>query len=139
LVVKSGSRLRTFELSGAVHALASGELSDGGHEIFFESADGKSRSAVTTVRIAFDNAAPMASIDQRGVLEPDDAGHVHLSGVVPLGSRVSLGGQALEVDVAGRFAASASPGQEDSGVALRVEHPRAGLHYYVRRLSGEGP
>jgi hypothetical protein len=52
---------------------------------------------------------------------------------------VSLEGQPLTVDFSGRFAASAVPKEQDSGVALRVEHPRAGLHYYVRRFDGVDP
>jgi hypothetical protein len=138
MVIKSGSRLRTLEAVGGAASLASGELGDGQHEVFFESVDGRSRTQVTRLSIAFDNAAPMASIDQQGDVAPDDAGHVHLTGVVPLGSRVSLEGQALKVDGVGRFSASAVPGVADSAVSLRVEHPRAGLHYYVRRVQGAG-
>lgn len=138
MVVRSGSRLRTVEASGGVATFSSGDLSDGAHAIFFESPDGRTRSAVTTLNINFDNAAPMASIDQRGDVAPDGAGQVRLSGVVPLGSRVSLAGQALALDAGGRFEASAQPTDADAAVALRVEHPRAGLHYYVRRIEGMG-
>ena len=137
-VVRSGSRLRTFDAVAGAAALSSGELTDGVHAIFFESLDGRTRSPMTTLAISFDNAAPMASIDQRGEVARDGSGQVRLSGVVPLGSRVSLAGQALALDAGGRFEASALPGQADAAVSLRVEHPRAGLHYYVRRIEGAG-
>jgi hypothetical protein len=137
MTVKNGSRTRTYELRGDSHTLASGEIGDGTYEIALESA-GKTLSS-TVLRIAFDNAAPMASLDQQGTLLRDDAGHVHLSGVVPLGSEVSLEGQALTVDIVGRFAASASPSKHDSGVALRVAHPHAGIHYYLRQVDESGP
>lgn len=138
VVVRSGSRLRTLDAPGGAATFASGELTDGLHEVFFESLDGRTRSPVTRLAISFDNAAPMASFDQRGSVAPDDAGAVMLSGVVPLGSRVSLSGQALPLDPGGRFEVKAQPGESDAAVALRVEHPRAGLHYYVRRIEGAG-
>ncbi len=138
VVVRSGSRLRTFDAVAGAAALSSGELTDGVHAIFFESLDGRTRSPITTLSIAFDNAAPLASIDQRGEVARDGRGQVTLSGVVPLGSRVSLAGQALALDAGGRFEASALPGEADAAVSLRVEHPRAGLHYYVRRIEGAG-
>jgi hypothetical protein len=138
VVVRSGSRLRTFDAVAGAAALPSGDLTDGVHTIFFESLDGRTRSPMTTLSISFDNAAPLASIDQRGEVARDGSGQVRLSGVVPLGSHVSLAGQALEIDAGGRFEASTSPGQADAAVSLRVEHPRAGLHYYVRRIEGAG-
>ncbi len=138
MIVRSGSRLRTVEAAGGMATFSSGDLTDGAHAIFFESSDGRTRSEVTTLKIAFDNAAPVASIDQRGAVAPDGRGQVHLSGVVPLGSRVSFAGQALALDAGGRFVASAQPTQADAAVSLRVEHPRAGLHYYVRRIEGLG-
>jgi hypothetical protein len=137
VIVRNGSRTRTYELRGNAYTLSSGEIGDGTYEIALE---GSGKVIPSTIlRIAFDNAAPMASLDQRGALLRDDAGHVHLSGVVPLGSDVSLEGQALTVDVVGRFAASALPSKNDSGVALRVAHPHAGIHYYVRHVAEGGP
>lgn len=136
VVVQSGERMRTYEGEGNSVKIVSGQLEDGEHEMFLETLDGKIRSPKTTLRIAFDNAAPTASFDQRGMLERDASGRALVSGVVPQGARVSLEGQALTVDPSGRFSGEAVV---DSGgaVSLRVEHPHAGLHYYVRQVAGE--
>jgi hypothetical protein len=137
VVVQSGSRMRTYEGDGNSVKIVSGQLEDGEHSVFLETLDGKVRSPTTTLRIAFDNAAPTASFDQRGKLERDAEGRTHVSGIVPQGARVSLEGQALVVDAAGRFSGQALVASGEAVVALRVEHPRAGLHYYVRRVAGE--
>jgi hypothetical protein len=137
VVVQSGSRLRTYEGEGNTVKIVSGQLEDGEHTVFLETIDGKVRSPSTTLRIAFDNAAPTASFDQRGKLERDAEGRTHVSGIVPQGARVSLDGQALTVDGSGRFSGEAMVASGEGVVALRVEHPRAGLHYYLRRVAGE--
>jgi hypothetical protein len=137
VVVQSGSRLRTYEGEGNTVKIVSGQLEDGEHTVFLETIDGKVRSPSTTLRIAFDNAAPTASFDQRGKLERDADGKTHVSGIVPQGARVSLDGQALTVDGSGRFSGEAAVAIGEGVVALRVEHPRAGLHYYLRRVAGE--
>jgi hypothetical protein len=138
VVVQSGTRLRTYEGEGNSVKIVSGQLEDGVHVVFLETLDGKVKSPETTLRIAFDNAAPTASFDQRGTLERDANGHAQLSGVVPQGARVSLEGQVLVVDASGRFSGNAVVQGTDAAVALRVEHPRAGLHYYVRHVAGAG-
>ena len=137
VVVQSGSRMRTYEGEGNSVKIVSGQLEDGEHTVFLETIDGKVRSPSTTLRIAFDNAAPTASFDQRGKLERDADGKTHVSGIVPQGARVSLDGQALTVDGSGRFSGEAMVETGEGVVALRVEHPRAGLHYYLRRVAGE--
>jgi hypothetical protein len=137
VVVQSGARMRTYEGEGNSVKIVSGQLEDGVHVVFLETLDGKFKSPETTLRIAFDNAAPTASFDQRGTLERDGSGRAQLSGVVPQGARVSLEGQVLVVDASGRFSGNAVVSGADSAVALRVEHPRAGLHYYVRHVAGE--
>jgi hypothetical protein len=137
VVVQSGTRMRTYEGEGNSVKIVSGQLEDGEHVVFLETLDGKFKSPETTLRISFDNAAPTASFDQRGTLERDASGRAQLSGVVPQGARVSLEGQVLVVDASGRFSGNAVVTGNDSAVALRVEHPRAGLHYYVRHVAGE--
>jgi hypothetical protein len=49
------------------------------------------------------------------------------------GAKVSLSGQPLAVDGHGRFRGEAAPVAGDDAVAVRLEHPRTGVHYYIRR------
>ncbi len=49
------------------------------------------------------------------------------------GAKVSVGGQPIAVDAHGRFRTEASPLGGDEAVGVRLEHPRTGVHYYVRR------
>jgi hypothetical protein len=58
---------------------------------------------------------------------------VSVEGVTIDGAKVSAGGQALAVDDHGRFRAEVAPLSGDEAVVVRLEHPRTGIHYYVRR------
>ena len=66
-------------------------------------------------------------------LERPDVGAIAVDGVTVEGAKVSVGGQPLAVDVHGRFHVEAAPVDGDDAVAVRLEHPRTGIHYYVRR------
>jgi len=46
---------------------------------------------------------------------------------------VSAGGRSLTTDEHGRFQANLAPLAGDDAVVVRLEHPRTGVHYYVRR------
>ena len=85
-------------------SFASGKLADGTYGFGVEAQrDPRLRSLETTVRIAFDNAAPAAEIH-----EPDDGfepkdGKVMVSGVAVEGVKVSVGDTAIPLDAQYRF------------------------------------
>jgi hypothetical protein len=70
--------------------------------------------------------------DGARLLDPD----VEVAGVALEGSQVTVGGQRLAVDPQGRFRGRAPrPVSGVRAIAVRLEHPRSGVHYYVRRVA----
>ena len=64
--------------------------------------------------------------------EPAAPGLVAVDGVTIDGAKVSAGGRSLTVDERGRFQGTVAPLAGDEAVIVRLEHPRTGVHYYVR-------
>jgi hypothetical protein len=58
---------------------------------------------------------------------------VSVDGVTIDGAKVSAGGRSLSIDGRGRFSATVAPLSGDDAVIVRLEHPRTGIHYYVRQ------
>ena len=121
--------------------LRAGEVREGTYEWYFESSSQESgsqvaRSPKTRLVVAFDNDAPVARI-----LSPRDgttAGEkVDVRGVAIRGASVSVRGNALEVDRGGRFDSAVALPPGLTSFAIRVEHRRTGVHYYVRHLTRE--
>jgi hypothetical protein len=117
--------------------LEPGKLADGVYAVFFTALDsGGKRSKETTIAVSFDNAAPMASLQ-----EPPSSGFtpgasVRVAGVSVLGSSVSVAGQALDMDAQGRFQGEVSVAPDQRAVAIRFQHPQHGVRYYLRRAAG---
>lgn len=111
--------------------LASGTLSEGTYAWWYTTAAGQ-RSPRTTVTIRFDNAAPTAQFF-RTVSAEDPQSSIVVDGVTLPGAKISVRGNSLAVDNHGRFRGAVVPEPGDSAVAVRLEHPRTGVHYYVRR------
>ena len=113
---------------------AAGELREGTHLLHFRTQEG-ARSKVTTLEIRFDNAAPRAS-----VMRPRDGSFapgamVEVAGVALPGYRVSLQNGAIELDRQYRFSGKVVTTPARPDIALRIESPRGGVHYYVRRAA----
>ena len=132
LHVESPSGEQTFSSPDASRQLASGALAEGSYVWWFTTADGRA-SPKTTVSIRFDNAAPTAQFfAARSGAEPPPPGLVSVDGVTIDGAKVTAGGRSLPVDERGRFSAVVAPLSGDDAVVVRLEHPRTGVHYYVR-------
>lgn len=109
--------------------LVSGRVPEGRYRFFFESA-GK-RSPPTDLVVAFDNAARAASLSKPAPAGYPDGQAVVVTGVAMVGSRVTVADQPVALRADGRFRVQlADPGQ---AVAVRVSHPKSGVHYYLRR------
>jgi hypothetical protein len=90
----------------------------------------------TTLSIQFDNAAPAAYVEAGAGLVPDAAGSFTLRGAALPGSEVSVDGVRLTLDKESRFETQLRLAPGARGFGLWIKHPRAGSHYYVRRVLG---
>jgi len=81
------------------------------------------------IGIEFDNAAQSASID---AIETTN-GKVRVKGTVIESSTVSASGTPVDLDRHRRFTTELSIGPDEDGAAVRIAHPKAGIHYYVMR------
>lgn len=120
-------------LSSPEHVFKSGELADGSHAVSFRA--GTRRSRTTTIEVRFDNNAPTAS-----VTHPADRGFspgqtLEVSGVSLPSWKVSLSGGTIREEAGGRFTGSVTPTAEHPDIAVRLAHPRRGVHYYLRRAA----
>jgi hypothetical protein len=130
---------QTFPARGSTAALPAGAIAEGEYQLWFEvDGDPSTRSPDTTLRVAFDNAAPAAEVLQP--VEGQAAGDViHVAGNAVEGAAVSVEGVAIPLDAAFRFKGDVpAPGGEhkDRSVAVRIAHPTHGVHYYLRTLGG---
>lgn len=112
-------------------SLKSGELGEGNYKFWVEIPETGGRSAEARIIIDFDNAAATASIEKVQVKE---GGKVQVRGTVIVGTSVSAASAPLSLDRHQRFDAELAPDQGDDGVAIRIAHPKLGVHYYVLRL-----
>jgi hypothetical protein len=130
-------KIDEIALAASSYSFPSGKLGDGTYGFWFEVArDPRLRSLETTVRIAFDNAAPTAEIH-----EPDDGfvptdGKVVVSGVAVEGVHVSVGATTIPLDAQYRFRGEVPVAPGDRSIAIRIQHPTRGVDYYLRRIGG---
>jgi hypothetical protein len=132
----SGER-KSLHAKGPHYTLDAASLSDGTYLLQFE-ASGKTpaQSKQTRVELAFDNAAPTASIQQPSAQGFAAGSSVAITGVAVEGSRAFVGTRRLKLDAHQRFSTQLElePGQQ--AFAIRFEHPKHGIRYYMRRRQG---
>jgi hypothetical protein len=134
LHLESSAGERVLPVRTASHRLAPGVLAEGTHTWWYVTRDGV-QSPKTTVTISFDNTAPNAQFFRApSVAAP--AGSVAIDGVVVEGVKITAAGKSLAIDDRGRFRTAVSPLDGDDAVAVRLDHPQGGVHYYVRRRPG---
>ena len=133
LHIESPAGARTMRVATPRVRLPSGALAEGTHTWWYATKQG-SESRRTTVMIRFDNAAPIAQFFRAAPAQAP-AGTVPIDGVALEGAKVSAAGRALAVDDHGRFRGAVSPLPGDDAVAVRLDIPYSGVHYYVRRRS----
>jgi hypothetical protein len=134
LHLQSASGERLIPAGAARHQLASGALAEGTHTFWYTTGEGYA-SPRSTVTLRFDNTAPTAQFF-RATSAPESPDGIQVDGVTIEGAKVSASGAPLPVDDQGRFRAEVAPLPGDDAVAVRLEHPRGGVHYYIRRRSG---
>lgn len=132
LVLTQEGRTRRHAASRPRLKLPSGAVNDGQHSFRFEASGGK-RSSDSSLRVVFDNTARTAAL-----VSPPPGGFKRgatttVIGVALRGSRVQVQDQPATVTSDGRFRVQLSaPGE---AFVVRVQHPRSGIHYYVRQAA----
>ena len=121
-----------MRVPGSRYDLPSGALPEGKHTWWYAADDGK-QSPRTTVTIRFDNAAPAAQFFR---VKPAGlpGGTIAVDGIAMEDTRVTADGKPVTVDDHGRFHAVLAPLAGDTAVAVRLDPPRGGAHYYIRRV-----
>jgi hypothetical protein len=87
------------------------------------------KSEVGRIVMEFDNAAPSISIDRVAA----DGNFLRVSGSAIEGTTVSVTNVPVELDRHRRFTATLPPESDDDAPAVRIAHPKSGVHYYVVR------
>lgn len=125
------------ELAGPEHLIKSGSLGDGIHQLSFRGTARRSRT--TTIEIRFDNNAPTANLNQPEERAFAPGSSVKVEGVALEGWKVSLDGGTITRQSDGRFSGMIAPSAERPDIAVRLSHPRLGVHYYLRRAAAPSP
>jgi hypothetical protein len=90
------------------------------------------------LKIDFDNAAPAANIQQPPA-GTAVSGTTTVAGVAVDGAKVSVSGVELPLDAQFRFRDEGSAKPGETSLAIRISHPKHGVHYYLRRLQKGEP
>lgn len=130
-VQRAGGRADDTSTTRAEQTFPAGRFEDGDYTFTFRTADGRVRTAATSLKIDFDNATPAAHLDAPPPRASVESG-VTVAGTAGEGATVSVGGRALPTDRAGRFSGEASPPAGERCIAIRVAHPQRGVHYFLR-------
>jgi hypothetical protein len=117
--------------------LAAGQVPEGEHRLRFKAVGGSTAtSGETTLSVRFDNAAPSVSLRAPAATGFEPGSEVQVTGVAIADTRVSILGRAIELDRQHRFDTTVSVPGGSHAFAVRIEHPRTGVNYYVRRERG---
>lgn len=133
-LVPARGQARDFSSARPSVRVNAGALDEGTYQYYFEAAGARSRTSV--LRIDFDNAAPSAYLRQPGVRQAWQGDTLALAGAALPGSRVSVNGTPVPLDRQARFSAQLALPIAGDTVAVRLAHPRQGVHYYLRRNRG---
>jgi FecR protein len=123
----------SFESSRSSVTLESGRLGEGLHRFWFE-AQAKQRSEQGLLQVSFDYTARTAYLTSPLEGEPTQGGRARFAGGTLIGSSVRLQGAPIKLDAQGRFSANIEVPAGSGGACVRVQHPSAGIHYYIRHL-----
>jgi hypothetical protein len=129
----SGRELRV-SLDKPSHVFRAGALPEGRHELQFEAdRPGAPHSPQTTIDLRYDNASPSASLRAPSSSGFEEGPIVHVAGLALPGSQVTVFGQHLALDAQQRFAGDVALPAGTRALAVRIQHPRTGVRYYLRR------
>jgi hypothetical protein len=130
LVAADGTVIREQESKPEIR-LRSGRVREG--EYRFSLSAGNARSPETTLRVTFDDTARTAQLTEPKDLVFAPGSSVRVAGAALASSTVRVGNVPLPLGGDGRFGQSVTAPAFGRALAVRVQHPIAGVHYYVRR------
>jgi hypothetical protein len=116
--------------------LPTGSLEDGAHELVWSA--GKRSSRRARVVLQYDRAAPAASVSAPLERSFSAGQRVEVRGEAIRTFQVQLLDGTIERDGQDRFRGVRVTSARAPDIAVRLSHPRRGVHYYVRR-SAESP
>jgi hypothetical protein len=118
-------------LDEPAYAFEPGKLSEGEHVFHFQGGGRLSRR--TPVIIAFDNAAPTATLDTPPELDSSPGEAVALRGTALPGWNVRVEQQRPTLDAQGRFSLTSPWPSDRRALAVWLTHPGRETHVYLRR------
>jgi hypothetical protein len=124
---------RTQSTAGPVATLPPGALGEGAHRFSFQA--GTARSPLGSLLIAFDPAGRTAYLSAPNDRSFAAGVQTAVSGAAIAGAQVTIDGARLAVDGEGRFSAQTAVPNAADALAVRVQHPSTGIHYFLRRVS----
>lgn len=130
--LETGKQLKLSERA-PVHVFAAGALPEGRHQLQFQDPSGANKSRLTTIDLRFDNASPSASLKAPPVSGFAPSSSVHVAGIALPGAQVSVLGERFALDAQERFTGDVPLPPGTKAIAVRIQHPRTGTRYYVRR------
>ena len=126
-------KTRVLKSSSPRFSFKSGDLNEGKHRLTFQT--DSTDPEWTTLQIRFDNAAPAASLHSPRNRRFSPGENIRVSGIAIAGARVSVLGSKLRLDSQHRFSLKLNSPVDRRAVAVRIAHPRQGVHYYLRYAS----
>jgi hypothetical protein len=132
LVLARGPKTQRYPTPAPKLELRPGELAEGELRYWFEA--GAARTRESTLRIVFDNTARSAYLSEPRMGAAVTGPTVVVAGAALAKSEVSVGGHSLPLDAQGRFRGEVPVAAEEQSITVRVRHPLAGTHYYLRRI-----
>lgn len=127
-----GDLLREPVKNGEV-LLRSGRVREGDYRFMFVHEG--ARSPETALRIELDDSARTAQLTEPKAGAFTAGGQVRVAGAALLRSTVRVGERTLPLSKSGRFSAEMPAPGVGRALAVRVQHPMAGVHYYLRRAA----
>lgn len=134
LYLSTGGKTRTLASPSSTYGFASGALSEGTYQAYFEG--GGQISPRTVVAIAFDNATPIATFSGSDGGRVSAGSSITVSGSALPGWSVTIDGQPLGQDAEGRFSAMQKVPEKGRPIAVELSHAERDRHVYLRRPSG---
>lgn len=127
----AGQAEERIPLDEPAYAFEPGKLSEGEHVFHFQGGGRLSRR--TPVTIAFDNAAPTATLDTAPELDSAPGESVAVRGTALPGWNVRVEQQRPALDAQGRFSLSSPWPSDRRALAVWLTHPGRETHVYLRR------
>ncbi|HEY1555135.1 MAG TPA: hypothetical protein VGF94_09925 [Kofleriaceae bacterium] len=130
LHLASGGTEQTFESTTGTYDVSSKELKEGEYTFWIEHDGGKSK--VTSLKIGFDQTAAQVYI-QSPINGQPWGDQIDVRGATLPGWTAKIDVLEIPLDKKMRFSAQVAPPAAGNALAIRLSHPKLGIHFYIRR------